>query len=65
MNIIDPLLRDKEGAEMINASVATWWRRVADGTIPKPLKIGGMSRWRQSDIQAVIDRADADREVAS
>jgi predicted DNA-binding transcriptional regulator AlpA len=64
MKITDPLIRDREGAAMIGASVSTWWRRVADGTIPPAIKIGGMSRWRLSDIEAVIAKAEADREAA-
>ncbi|WP_089235606.1 helix-turn-helix domain-containing protein [Tropicimonas sediminicola] len=61
MNTIDPLIRDAEGAVLLGCSKATWWRRVADGTLPPPIKIGGMSRWRRSDVVAVIDRADAER----
>jgi predicted DNA-binding transcriptional regulator AlpA len=57
----DPLIRDAEAAEMLGCSKATFWRRVADGTIPRPLKIGGMSRWPRSEILAVIERAKAER----
>ncbi|MGR3702296.1 MAG: helix-turn-helix transcriptional regulator [Paracoccaceae bacterium] len=64
MKITDPLIRDREGAKLIGASVSTWWRRVADGTIPPAIKIGGMSRWRLSDIEAVIAKAEAHREAA-
>ena len=64
MTTTDPLIRDKDGAAMIGASVSTWWRRVADGTIPPAIKIGGMSRWRLSDIEAVIAKADAQRHAA-
>jgi predicted DNA-binding transcriptional regulator AlpA len=46
---------------MLGCSKATFWRRVADGTIPRPVKIGGMSRWPHSEIVAVIDRAKARR----
>ncbi|WP_244430388.1 helix-turn-helix transcriptional regulator [Roseivivax halodurans] len=60
----DPLLRDREAATILGASVSTFWRRVQDGTIPRPLKIGGMSRWKQSEIQAVIETAAANREAA-
>ncbi|SEK08199.1 hypothetical protein MAA5396_04769 [Marinovum algicola] len=60
----DPLICDKDGAKMIGGSVSTFWRRVADGTIPKPIKIGGMSRWRQSWIEQVIQKAEAAREAA-
>lgn len=64
MSITDPLIRDKDGAAMIGASVSTWWRRVADGTIPPAIKIGGMSRWRQSEIEAVIAKAESQRKAA-
>ena len=45
---VDPLLRDEDLAEILNCSKSTVWRRVADGTISPPLKIGGMSRWPAS-----------------
>jgi predicted DNA-binding transcriptional regulator AlpA len=61
MNITDNLLKDKECATVLGCSVPTFWRRVADGTISRPLKIGGTSRWPQSEIHAVIDRAKAAR----
>jgi len=61
MNITDPLLNDREGAEYLHISVPTFWRRVADGTIPRPLKLGGLSRWPQSEIAVVIEQAKARR----
>lgn len=57
----DPLIRDADGAELIGCSKATWWRRVADGTLPEPVKIGGISRWPLSEIVAVIEAAKAAR----
>jgi predicted DNA-binding transcriptional regulator AlpA len=62
--LFDPLVCCKEGAAMIGGSVSTWWRRVADGTLPPPIRIGGMSRWRRSEIEAVINKAAAQREAA-
>ena len=56
-----PLLRDKEVAGILSVSVPTVWRRVKDGTIPKPLKIGALSRWAKSDIIAVIEAAKGNR----
>ena len=50
----DPLLTDRESAAMIGCGRSTYWRYVNQGIVPKPLKIGGMSRWRQSEIAAVI-----------
>ena len=58
----DPLIRDGDAAGMLGCSKATFWRRVADGTIPRPVKIGGMSRWPKSEIDAVIERAKAERD---
>lgn len=60
----DPLLRDKEVAQILRVSVPTVWRRVADGTIPRPIKIGALSRWPKSDIAAVISSAMAARQGA-
>jgi|TARA_R100000789_G_C2991543_1_gene146236 predicted DNA-binding transcriptional regulator AlpA len=65
MQPTDPLIRDREAAAMIGASVSTFWRRVQEGMISRPIKIGGMSRWRQSEIEAVIARAEAARSQAA
>jgi predicted DNA-binding transcriptional regulator AlpA len=61
--VTDPLIRDGDAAGMLGCSKATFWRRVADGTIPRPVKIGGMSRWPKSEIDAVIDWAKAQRGI--
>jgi predicted DNA-binding transcriptional regulator AlpA len=58
---VDPLLRDKEAARLIGASVPTFRRRVADGSMPKPLKLGGMSRWPRSEILQAIEHLKAKR----
>lgn len=64
MELSDPLLTAKECASALRVSLATFHRRVADGTIPQPLKFGALSKWQRSDILAVIDRAKAAREAA-
>ncbi|WP_417435319.1 helix-turn-helix transcriptional regulator [Hoeflea sp.] len=61
MQITDPLLTAREGAAFLQISVPTFWRRVADGTIPNPIKLGALSRWPQSEIAAVIEQAKARR----
>jgi predicted DNA-binding transcriptional regulator AlpA len=63
MLINDPLLVARESAKILQISVPTFWRRVADGTIPKAVKLGGLSRWPQSEILAVIEDAKAARSV--
>lgn len=62
---VDPLLKDREAAPILGISVPTFWRRVADGTVPKPIKLGASSRWPQSEILAVIERAKAARHDAA
>lgn len=57
----DPLLTAREGAALLRVSIPTYWRWVAHGTLPKAVKLGGMSRWPQSELLAVIERAKADR----
>lgn len=61
MQVLDPLLTVRESAEMLQISVPTFWRRVADKTVPRPVKIGALSRWPRSEILAVIERAKACR----
>ncbi len=58
----DLLLTVKESSALLRISVPTFWRRVADGTIPKPVKLGGLSRWPRSEILEVIEAAKARRQ---
>ncbi len=51
------LLSDHAGAALLGISRATFWRRVSDRTLPPPLKLGGLTRWRRSDLIAAVDRA--------
>jgi predicted DNA-binding transcriptional regulator AlpA len=61
MNTIDPLLTAKEAAAILQCSIPTFWRWGANGKLPKPVKLGGLSRWPQSEILAVIEKAKAAR----
>ncbi len=54
--IVERLIRDTEGAALLSCSKATWWRRVADGTMPQPVRIGSMTRWKLSEVLAAIER---------
>jgi len=59
--IPDPLLTVREGSRILGCSVPTFWRWVANGTLPKAVKLGGMSRWPQSELLVVIENAKAKR----
>jgi excisionase family DNA binding protein len=57
----DPLLTAREGAALLQISVPTFWRWAANGTLPKPVKLGSMSRWPQSELLQFVERAKAKR----
>jgi len=59
----DTLLTARESASILQVSIPTFWRRVADGTVPPAIKIGSLSRWTQSEILGVIEKAKAQRNV--
>ena len=60
----DRLISVRDTAAAYGCSVATVWRRVADQSIPQPVKIGGMTRWSLAEINANIEEAKAQRDVA-
>ena len=55
------LISDVELAEILGCSRTTVWRRVADGTLPKPVKLGGLSRFVLSEQIGVVEAAMAAR----
>ena len=54
------LISDNAAAALLGISRATFWRRVSDGTFPRPVKIGGATRWRRAELLAAVDRLSAD-----
>lgn len=60
----DHLVSVRHTAATLDCSVATVWRRVADKTIPQPIRIGGMTRWSVAELAAFIEEAKAQREAA-
>ena len=61
MNISDPLLTVHEGTALLRVSIPTWHRWVAKGILPKPVKLGGFSRWPKSEILTFVEQAKAAR----
>ncbi len=53
----DPLLNVKEVADLLDCATSTVWRYVVSGHLPPPIKIGRMTRWRQSELGTAIERA--------
>ncbi len=58
----DILLTDRESAKLLHMSVSTFRRHVTNGSLPKPLKFGFLSRWLQSDLINVIKQAKQQRQ---
>lgn len=61
----DRLVSVRDTARILGCSVATVWRRVQDGIIPQPIKIGGITRWSELELLAFIADAKANRSVAA
>lgn len=61
----DPLLKDVEGCAILGISKPTWHKWVKRGLLPKPVKLGSLSRWPRSEIIAVRERAIAARSKAA
>jgi len=57
MTAVDPLLTAKEVAATLKISVATLYREMDRGTLPRPVKLGACSRWPQSEILAAVKAA--------
>lgn len=64
MSLEHSLLRDREACKILGCSRATLWRRVKDGTLPAPIKIGNLSRFVGAEIVNVIEKAKLDRDEA-
>ncbi|UTO28623.1 helix-turn-helix transcriptional regulator [Bartonella harrusi] len=60
----DVLLTDRESAKLLH-SVSTFRRHVTNGSLPKSLKFGSLSRWLQSDLLNVIEKAKTQRQHLS
>jgi predicted DNA-binding transcriptional regulator AlpA len=59
------LLPDHDASALLGLSRATLWRRVADGTLPQPVRIGGATRWRRDELIAAIEAASTRRSAGS
>ena len=49
------LLNDRRASALLCISKATLWRHVQAGILPRPVKIGGVTRWRRDELLAAIE----------
>ena len=52
----DPLLKEAEAAKRVNVSISTFRRWRYEGIGPKFIRIGGILRYRQSDVDEFIQK---------
>jgi excisionase family DNA binding protein len=51
---IDKLLTVAEVASLLKLGNSTVWRLAKRGSLPRPVKIGGASRWNESEVATFI-----------
>ena len=57
------LLSDNSAAALLGISRATLWRGSHDGRFPKPIRLGGLTRWRRDELVAVVEKTAAKRDA--
>ncbi len=62
---IPKLMRLAEVAETLGRSRSSIYRDVAEGRIPKPVKIGGSPKWFSSEILAMMEKMAETRDAAA
>jgi len=55
MPVLDQLLTIREVAKRLCLSTRAVYRLIADGVLPRPVKLGGASRFYESDVQAYLE----------
>lgn len=53
------LVTASDAAIILSIGKSTFWREVGKGTMPQPVRIGGLTRWRVADLQAFVANAQA------
>ncbi|MEO1775657.1 MAG: helix-turn-helix domain-containing protein [Pseudomonadota bacterium] len=55
------LLADTEAARLLGMSRATLWRRVGEGSLPQPIRMGRLTRWRRDELLSAVEALSARR----
>ena len=48
--MVPELLSVGQVAELLSIGVRTVWRLTSSGELPRPVKIGGATRWRRAEL---------------
>jgi excisionase family DNA binding protein len=49
------LLKAREVADYLDIGLSTVWHWTASGRLPRPIRIGRVTRWSRGDIEAFLD----------
>lgn len=49
------LMTAQEVGELLGLSARSVWRLTAIGAAPRPIRLGGSTRWRRSEIERWVD----------
>lgn len=49
------LIPAREAAAMLSMGKSTFWREVKNGRLPQPVKFGGCTRWRVSELKQCVE----------
>lgn len=52
----------KQLANKLNCGVSTIWRHTKNGLLPEPMRLGGMTRWCEQEIDQLIQSSLKERE---
>lgn len=58
------LIRLPEVIGQVGLSERTLYRYVASGTFPKPVKVGALSMWIGTEVEAWVEQRIAERDAA-
>lgn len=51
------LVNDRRAAAALGVSTATLWRGAKDGRFPRPVRVGGCTRWLWTEIEDAVRKA--------
>ena len=55
MNQSDRLLSRRQLQDLLGVSRTTLYRMLADGSLPEPVRLGRLLKWRSRDVERYLD----------
>jgi excisionase family DNA binding protein len=61
INMTEQYLTIRQVMAWLHLGRSSIYRRIEDGTLPKPIKIGHLSRFKESEIKVALEAIDTQR----